>query len=462
MKKLVSLVLISTLVLSSATFAFADPWKGEKGHGKFIPPGIAKKFMDIDGYEWAREAIERMVDKEVIKGIGEGLFAPQKEVTKLEAIVMALRVMGEEPTAKLYLEQIKIGKKSFKLKGEIQDWSYGYVKLAEEKGILEEYELIDLNLKQPAKRHEVAKYMLRAAGYKEEAEDHMDENLDFIDAPAMPVGSIGYVYLAEDMGLIKGYNDNSFRPNKPVTRAEMAVMIDRLDGKEIENEYETYKGEVTDIDTAGSSKSIEIDDEEVFKLKDDTKVVFENGVKGYIYDIKLDDEVKVRVNKDDTVISIQVDRKLEVDKYTGTIVGIEEDDDEYKFTIYTSKKSVEFTVDDDFEIEFKDEDGEIENLRIGDKVEIVLDDGEVEKIIVNRDIDAEFSNAIIVDIFQNQEQILIMNNNEYKTYFLDEDVKVYLNGDRVRLSKLKKDDQIRFRIEDKKIIEINAYRLVLE
>jgi len=272
------------------------------------------------------------------------LFVPQRSVTKLEAFVMALRVMGEETKANVYRDEIKIGKRTFKLKDKIQEWAYGFVKLAEEKGILEEYELVDFNLNQEAKRHEVAKYMLRAAGYKEEAERYMDKELGFIDALEIPLGSVGYVYLAEKMGLIKGYEDNSFRPNKPVTRAEMAVMIARLDEKIKEGDfkYKRYRGKVTDIDLDGKSKTIEIDDDEVFVITSDTKVVFDGDKKGSIKDIEVGDKVKITANSKMEGIEIIVERKLAEKNYKGSIVDIEEYGDEYEISIYGNKKFYDF------------------------------------------------------------------------------------------------------------------------
>ena len=36
---------------------------------------------------------------------------------------------------------------------------------------------------------------------------------------------------AMDMGLMKGYPDGSWKPDQPVTRAELAVILDRLEGQ---------------------------------------------------------------------------------------------------------------------------------------------------------------------------------------------------------------------------------------
>ncbi len=359
----------------------------------------------------------------------------------------------------------------------------------------------------------------------------MDEELRFADAPAVPVGSVGYVYLADEMELITGYTDKTFRPNKPVTRAELTVMISKLDGQNydyrnydtdkgevtyidtngssksiklddevsykltsktevvfeddvdgditdikvgddvkvkvnkddevvyIEVDRELYyedKGEVTDIDTSGTSKSIELDDEESYKLTNDTEVVFEDDIEGNITDIKIGDDVEVKVNEDDEVVYIEVDRELYTRDYSGIVTEI--DDDE--FFIYTSNKIVEFDIDEDFRISFKDRDGTIENLRVGDAVEVVVEDEEVEKITVNRDreIDSNIIQGKLGDIYSNTDQIVVKNGTEYKIYTLDDDVKIYLNTSRVLLSKLEKDDNVRLEMYREKVIELNAYR----
>lgn len=100
MKRLVSVLLVLVLVLSMGMTSYANGW----GNGQ-VPKGLAKKiFDDIDGYKWAEKAIEKMFQKGLIKGIGDGKFAPKSSVTKLEAIIMSLRVMGWENDAKKITE----------------------------------------------------------------------------------------------------------------------------------------------------------------------------------------------------------------------------------------------------------------------------------------------------------------------------------------------------------------------
>lgn len=542
MRRILTMILVLILVISTATsVAFADSWKNwtppglEKTGG--LPPGIAKKFLDIDGYKWAEKAIERMAERGVIKGVGEGKFAPNRAVTKLEAIVMALRIMGEEDEARAYFTDIKEGKKKFKLKDQLQEWAYGYVALAEDKGILDEADLVYFKLNEPATRHEVAKYLVRAMGLEDDAQDNMDKDLDYVDAAYIPQGSVGYIYIANKEKIITGYEDDTFRPFRIVTRAEMAVMIARIDGDidddDDNDDYDTYKGEVTDIDKdydwieiddkkefeitkktdvvfeddeEGSIKDIEEGDEvkvtfndddeaiiikaykdlydeyegEVekidddydwieieledededtrFDIADDVEVVFEDDEEGDIEDIKVGDDVEIKVNSDDEITYIEVDRELDVEEYTGSVTYIEEDDDEYEFSVLTSDEVEEFEVDDDFEVQFDDEEGTIDDLRIGDEVVVVVNDDEVSKITVDRDIDEEIINGKIYDIYEDDEIVIKDDDGIRRKYALDDDVKVFLDDEDDELSSLKKDDYVGLKIDDDKVVEIKAYR----
>ena len=58
---------------------------------------------------------------------------------------------------------------------------------------------------------------------------HMKEKLPLKTPSAIPKDAIGYVYVMLDLELMKGDNNNKFKPQEPITRAEMAVMLNRLD-----------------------------------------------------------------------------------------------------------------------------------------------------------------------------------------------------------------------------------------
>lgn len=82
-------------------------------------------------------------------------------------------------------------------------------------------------------RQEFAKMVVLAAGLKPDA----DPRLQFTDASRISTWARGYVSAAVKAGIISGYEDNTFQPQKDVTRAELAAMIVRaLDNNDSQGE----------------------------------------------------------------------------------------------------------------------------------------------------------------------------------------------------------------------------------
>lgn len=198
MKRVLAVLMVLSILLSFVMPVSASPlWlKGEKamppGLQKLnkVPYGLAKKvFEDADLFSWAQRSIEKLGMKGLIKGRLNGLYDPRGTVTKLEAVIMALRVMGWEN------ETLNIKELPAKYRGgSVGKWAYGYINVAYKRGILDDVDMMYFDPNAPALRHEVAKYVVRALGYEDEAQDRMNKKLPFDDAALVPSGSIGYVY----------------------------------------------------------------------------------------------------------------------------------------------------------------------------------------------------------------------------------------------------------------------------
>lgn len=68
----------------------------------------------------------------------------------------------------------------------------------------------------------------------------------FNDVNEIPAGSIGYVNVAVEQGITTGYGDNTFKPNQPVKRGEMAAFLDRTnDGLLEQSGAITVQGTIT-------------------------------------------------------------------------------------------------------------------------------------------------------------------------------------------------------------------------
>ncbi|MGB7606001.1 MAG: S-layer homology domain-containing protein [Lutisporaceae bacterium] len=231
-KKILALTLSVALALSSAiTPVFADNFnnniKKDSGEDIFTTEfikDILKNFKDSKDVSWAEKSIEKMGAMGILDGMGNGFFKPKNIVTHAEAIAMVLKLTGQETEAEAIKKQPEF------FKGKCDPWSYGYLELALEQGIIIPEEDGKFNPKTPAKRYEIAKYIVRALGKRDEALQNMNQTLTFNDSASIPSTSKGYVYVITNLGIMLG-DRNVFQPNKPITRAEMAVILDRAEGQ---------------------------------------------------------------------------------------------------------------------------------------------------------------------------------------------------------------------------------------
>ncbi len=330
-KKLMSLGIAVVFTLSSLTttvFAadFSKAATGASVTVKFTKPGKGNdndkdkkfKFDDSKDVSWALNAIEKLAGKGIIGGVGQGKFAPQNKVTQLEALAMVLRLTGDNVEADNKKNQVHP-----LYKGEKSTWGLGYIFVAIEKKILLPEELGSFNLNAPAKRHEIAKYIVRAMGKTDEALKHMDEDLSFKDSSAIPEKSVGYVYLANELKIMSG-NNNMFKPMEPVTRAEMAVLLDRAEGKFDLPDTDTKKNGTVFV-------SADVDDSEItVKVKGTTVTydvlegaqVYKNSSFQDIDDLVAGDVLQLTFNKDKKVIFIDVIKVADNDEEEQTELSV--------------------------------------------------------------------------------------------------------------------------------------------
>lgn len=453
-RKYAASVLAGTLVMTLGTTTMAGGFKGlppglaKKGK---LPPGIAKQiFRDLKGYNWATKYIEDLGMKGLVKGEGNGVFAPYRSVTKLESIIMSLRIMGWEEEAK------QTEKITNKYKGKsVADWAKGYIQVAYEKGILDDVDMMYFNPTDPAKRYEVAKYVIRAIGYEDEAQEHMDEDLDFEDSSAVPQGAVGYVYLIDDLGIMKGNNDR-FNPMGTLTRAEMAVLFSRLDDK-VENEVDDseIKGTIKDVEddeisvrVDGETKSYEVD-EDVVVYNDDYRIYYDELKRG------MNIEATVKNGK---LVYIEVVEDLNEDRiiteYTGRVEKVKDD----KIAVQIKEMVAMFEVIDDVEVLFDGEKGKLEDIEKGDTVTVTVDKkNRARKIELDKELekesDKEEVNGKIKDIDLNGIYHITIDEERYK---LDEEAEVKIDGDKAELEDLEIDMDVEAKLQDEIITEIEA------
>ncbi len=185
--------------------------------GLLLQAAGAATFTDVgEEYAWAKDAISMLADREIILGMGEGIYAPEENVTReqLAALtVRALDITGETPETATFTDVTK------------ENWSFEAVELAKTffgaaEGAFEPEKAAD--------RLTVATVLVKALDSLFPELAYQDIAVVFTDIDTLSEAQKEAVRKAAVAGIINGYPDGTFGPEKEVTRAEVAVMIDRV------------------------------------------------------------------------------------------------------------------------------------------------------------------------------------------------------------------------------------------
>ena len=321
MRRFIKQAAIGALTLAmlagSATAAFADD--NNKGKGKGNNKGNEKRyeqqdkrnvqtirvehsgtiriqFTDLDDADvsWAARYIASLASKQVFDGYEDGTFKPRSPVKRIEAITAAVRLMGlrgEAESAEAMNTDL-----NFKDAKQVPDWAVGYVAVALKNDLFTETES-SVHPNQPADRLWATTLLVKALKLDDEVRAKMNTKLPFKDAKNIPAGSVGYVAVALEKGLIDGFEDNTFRPNQPVTRAQLAALLDRTGEQLPDYDKNTAVGTVA-VPVAGNVLTITKDGASRQILLDPNAFVFRNGARVSFSALQPGDEVQVKLFND--------------------------------------------------------------------------------------------------------------------------------------------------------------------
>ena len=194
------------------------------GIKKEIPIVTNKKstFVDTENH-WAKDTIEEMASSGIINGFyenGSSLFRPDSNITRIQFLAMAAKAMGitEADYADFELDFTDTDK--------IQSWALGYVKAMYKLGYVsgrsdDNGKTIYLDPESSITRAEAFTVMGRITGATS------GNTLTFTDRDKIPNWAYQTIAGLAEKGMIQGFEDNTIRPNNPITRAESAVLISK-------------------------------------------------------------------------------------------------------------------------------------------------------------------------------------------------------------------------------------------
>lgn len=186
------------------------------------------KFTDIKETDWYYNALENIVEKGVIGGYPDNTFKPQNNITRAEFTKILLTSLDT---------YIVKGESFADTQGH---WAEDIIYTAWEKFIIrkadfgaKEYERgVKYYPDKEITRIEVTRMVIRALMLDKEATKRCGEETQFTDDFAITETDKGYIVIAVENEIIKGYDDSSFKPNEKVTRAEAAqIIVNMLNAK---------------------------------------------------------------------------------------------------------------------------------------------------------------------------------------------------------------------------------------
>lgn len=173
-------------------------------------------FPDLDAdCDWAREAIESLATKGIIKGTGRG-YEPYRNISRAEMVALLLKAKGTS---------LETGELKY-IDTRADDWYYEYVITADKWGWVSGYPDSSFRPYAPISRNEAVCLVNRVfpAGNKEA----FSTKIGFTDQDNIPAWARETADNLQQRGIISGYPDGSFRGEGKLTRAEAAVIVHRL------------------------------------------------------------------------------------------------------------------------------------------------------------------------------------------------------------------------------------------
>ncbi|MEW6189869.1 MAG: S-layer homology domain-containing protein [Actinomycetota bacterium] len=179
----------------------------------FLPKTLAfaQRFPDVPPTHWAFYNIESLASKGIITGYPDGLFRPEAHISRsqIAKLVVSSKASSLNTTFKGYFKDVPQ-----------THWAWRYIETAYEQGLIKGFPDKTFKPEDPATRAEAVTILMR------------DHPLDTSGTPFTDVPSnhraYPYIMTAKNARIVGGYPDGTFRPERFVTRAEAAKIVDTM------------------------------------------------------------------------------------------------------------------------------------------------------------------------------------------------------------------------------------------
>jgi len=193
-------------------------WEEEDGED-IIVAEIATDFVDIDGH-WAADSIATLAQRNIIRGVSQTEFAPDREITRAEFLSLILRAANVSPMD--YTGTL--------LDVNEDDWYAGFIQAALSRGFINMNMINNRQFRPdaPISREEMAVIAVRTFETLERQTLDNNSMTNFTDVISVSNWARIYVGKAFEEGLINGVTPTRLNPQGSATRAEAAAVVNRF------------------------------------------------------------------------------------------------------------------------------------------------------------------------------------------------------------------------------------------
>lgn len=202
---------VLSIVPSPSPKAIPTPTKVQE-NSKMKIPSISD-FKDTSGH-WASKHIQYLLEKRIIAGYNNGTIRPDSYISRAEAISIVCRALNKP------LPNVDI-KLDYADNNEIPQWARNYILYAKKLGMIEGYPDNTFRPMNEITRAETLVMINHFFGLRGTAKySHTYKDDEDIPSWAKEFAAIDY-----ELAITKGYEDDTFRPNNPITRAEFFAIV---------------------------------------------------------------------------------------------------------------------------------------------------------------------------------------------------------------------------------------------
>lgn len=169
----------------------------------------AKDLIDISNH-WGVDSIKTFISKGFVNGYEDNTFKPENNITRAEFIKLVNSVYNLTETKDEDFSDVSSN-----------DWFYNDVKKAISAGYIKGYSDKTFKPNEPITREEASVIVAKVANLKS------TKSTNFADNNKISIWASESVNALTERGIIKGYNDNTFKPSNKLTRVESLVMLER-------------------------------------------------------------------------------------------------------------------------------------------------------------------------------------------------------------------------------------------